>query len=400
MTLHFAFLFHIYQPPTQIAPVLKQIVNESYRPIFETIRKFPLAKISLNINATLTEQLNDYGFNDVINSIGDLAKKGQIEFTGSGKFHPLLPLLPEPEVIRQIKLNNETNKKFFGSYNPRGFFPPEMAVSEEIYRPIREMGFDWIIMSGVANTLPKFPTDFISTHPDTSLKLIFRDDIISNDVGFDKIKKIEHFFRRLRYRQTDKDYYVILALDGETFGHHVKHGIQHFLLPLFRSLEYRDDIQMCTISDIVDMYPKDHPQVPKDSSWSTMEFDITEKNPFPLWLDRRNELHVELYRIIMFATTSVHLAAKYEHSMNDENLKIYKNARNFLDRGLHSCTQWWGSKRPWYSPDMILRGINEILLALINAKRSLPKNAEDVREVFESIMNGVLTSQNKIILAL
>lgn len=400
MTIHFAFLFHIYQPPTQIPPVLKQIANESYRPIFETLRKYPLAKISLNINATLTEQLNDYGFNDIINSIGDLANKGQIEFTGSGKFHPLLPLLPEPEVIRQIKLNNETNKKFFGSYNPRGFFPPEMAVSEEIYGPIRKMGFDWIIMSGIANTLPKFPTDFISIHPETSLKLIFRDDIISNDVGFDKINTIEHFFRRLSYRHIDKDYYVILAMDGETFGHHVKHGIRNFLKPLFQSLEYREDVCMCTISEIIDKFPKENPQVPKDSSWSTMEFDITENNPFPLWLDRRNELHVELYRLIMFATTAVHLSAKYKHSMNMEKKNLYKNARNFLDRGLHSCTQWWGSKRPWYSPDMILRGINEILLALINSKRSLPENAEGVKEVFESIMNGVLTSQNKIIQAL
>jgi alpha-amylase/alpha-mannosidase (GH57 family) len=274
MTIHVAFLFHIYQPPTQIPLVIRQIVNESYRPILETLRTCPLAKITLNINATLTEQLNEYGFNDVINSIGALANKGQIEYTGSGKFHPLLPLLPEPEVIRQIKLNNETNKKFFGNYNPRGFFPPEMAVSEEIYEPIRKMGFDWIIMSGIANTLSTFPTNFISTHSETSLKLIFRDDIISNDVGFDKINTVDNFTRRLSYRNTDTDYYVILAMDGETFGHHVKHGIRNFLKPFFQSLEYRNDIQLCTISEIIDKYPKENPQVPKDSSWSTMDIDI------------------------------------------------------------------------------------------------------------------------------
>jgi len=397
MTIHFAFLLHIYQPPTQIAPVLKQIANESYRPILETLKKYPLARITLNINATLTEQLADYGFTDIINLIIELANRGQIEFTGSGKFHPLLPLLPEPEVIRQIKLNNETNKKFFGNYNPRGFFPPEMAVSEEIYEPIRNMGFDWLIVSGIANTLPEFPTDFISTHPPTSLKLVFRDDLISNDVGFDKINNVDHFASRLKYRNTNKDYYIILAMDGETFGHHVKHGIQNFLKPLFQSLEYRDDIQMRTVSEIIDNYPKLKEQIPKTSSWSTMSFDITQDNPFPLWLDKRNELHVELYRLIMFATTAVHLAAKYEHIMDNEKKEIYKNARNFLDRGLHSCTQWWGSKRPWYSPDMILRGINEILLALINAKRSLPENVEEVRDVFTAIVNGVLKSHNKII---
>ena len=62
MTVYFAFLLHIYQPPVQIAPVVKKIVNESYRPLINALRDNPHAKISLNINATLTEQLDDYGF--------------------------------------------------------------------------------------------------------------------------------------------------------------------------------------------------------------------------------------------------------------------------------------------------------------------------------------------------
>ena len=62
MVVHFAFLFHIYQPPVQIPSVLKQIVNESYRPIINAVKENPKAKITLNINATLTEQLADYGY--------------------------------------------------------------------------------------------------------------------------------------------------------------------------------------------------------------------------------------------------------------------------------------------------------------------------------------------------
>ena len=162
MVVYFSFLFHIYQPPIQIPPVVKQIVNESYRPIVNALRDHPEVKITLNINGTLTEQLNDFGYIDLIEGLSTLGSRGQIEFTGSGKFHPLLPLIPEPEIRRQIELNNETNKKFFGSaYNPRGFFPPEMAVSDEVVSVVREMGFEWIIMSGIANTLPEFPTNII-----------------------------------------------------------------------------------------------------------------------------------------------------------------------------------------------------------------------------------------------
>jgi len=50
MVVHFGFLFHIYQPPVQIPLVIKQIVNESYRPIIKALNDHPEAKITLNIN--------------------------------------------------------------------------------------------------------------------------------------------------------------------------------------------------------------------------------------------------------------------------------------------------------------------------------------------------------------
>jgi hypothetical protein len=86
--------------------------------------------------------------------------------------------------------------------------------------------------------------------------------------------------------------------------------------------------------------------------------------------------------------------------MNQEKKSIFDNARNLLDRGIHSCQQWWASKRPWYSPDMIMRGLNEVLMASINAKRSIPDSIPDIKEAFELIMEDMLKAQNKIILSL
>ena len=400
MVVYFAFLFHIYQPPVQIPIVIKQIVNESYKPIMEALQDHPEAKITLNINGTLTEQLHDFGFDDLIGLITTLASRGQIEFTGSGKFHPLLPLIPEPEIKRQITLNNETNQHFFGKlFNPRGFFPPEMAVSEEVFKTVKKAGFDWIIMSGIANTLPEFPTNHISVLPN-GLKLLFRDDYISIDCAFDKINNVEAFSNRLKYKETSEDMYIILGLDGETFGHHVKHAIKDFLIPLFQALPHRDDVKLCTVSEIVDRFPKGFTQVPRDSSWSTMPYDIASDVPFPLWLDPNNEIHLEQHRFFMYALTLIHLSNKYRESMDDEKKRIFDNARNLLDRGIHSCQQWWASKRPWYSPDMILRGLNEVLMASVNAKRSIPENNPDIKDAMDLIMEDMLKAQNKIILSL
>ncbi len=400
MTVYFSFLFHIYQPPTQIAPVIKQIANESYRPILEGLRNHPSAKITLNINGTLVEQLYDYKFQDIIDGITTLASRHQIELVSSAKFHPLLPLIPQPEILRQIKLNDETNRKFFGEvYKPRGIFPPEMAISEEVLRSVNNLGYDWIIMSGIANILPQFPTTFISRH-ENGVKLLFRDDYISIDCAFDKINTVEAFVNRLKYRNTSEDYYVIIAMDGETFGHHVKHAISNFLIPLFKALPYRNDIQICTISEIIDKFPIGREQHPRASSWSTMPYDIANNIPFPLWFDPNNQIHIEQQRFFMYALTLVHLAFKFRESMDDEKKRILDNARNLLDRGVHSCQQWWASKRPWYSPDMIMRGLNEILMASVNARRSIPDSSPDIKDATELIMIDMLKAHNSIILSL
>ncbi len=400
MVVHFAFLFHIYQPPVQIPPVIRQIAHESYYPIIEALKNYPLAKITLNINGTLTEQLHDFGYDDLIQSVTNLASKGQIEFTGSAKFHPLLPLIPEPEIKRQIILNNETNRHFFGkSYQPKGFFPPEMAISEEVLTCVREKGFEWIILSGIANTLPTFPTNFISNHSN-GLKLIFRDDFISNDCAFNKINNVDAFISRLYYKCTSEDYYVILAMDGETFGHHVKHAITDFLVPLFNALSQRDDIKLCTVSEIINKFPLKESQNPRASSWSTLPYDLAHEVPFPLWFDPSNNIHVEQHRFLMYALTLIHLSSKYREAMDKERKKIFDNARNLLDRGIHSCQQWWASKKPWYSPDMILRGLNEVLMASVNAKRSIPENVPDIKDAMELIMQDMLKAHNKIVLRL
>ncbi|MFW9938297.1 MAG: hypothetical protein ACFFD5_11660 [Candidatus Thorarchaeota archaeon] len=400
MVVHFAFLFHIYQPPVQIPVVIKQIVNESYTPIINSLHNHPEAKITLNINGTLTEQLHDFGYDELIEQIAILAAKGQIEFTGSGKFHPLLPLIPEPEIKRQIKLNNETNRHFFGRiYSPKGFFPPEMAISEEVLDTVKKSGFEWIIMSGIANILPEFPTTYISQDKN-SLNLIFRDDYISIDCAFDKINNVDNFISRLYYKNTSEDYYVILAMDGETFGHHVKHAIKDFLIPLFDNVPNRNDVKICTISEIIEKFPKGPKQTPRASSWSTMPYDLAHDVPFPLWFDPQNEIHIEQHRFFMYALTLIHLAAKYRESMDQEKKDIFDNARNLLDRGIHSCQQWWASARPWYNTDMILRGLNEVLMASVNAKRSIPENVPDIKEAMELIMNDMLKAQNKIILSL
>ena len=149
--IYWAPLLHFYQPPTQLHWVLRKVCNESYRPLVDLFTDLPHARVTININAVLTEMLNDHGFDDVLAGLRELAKRGQVEFTGSGKYHPVLPLIPPTEMERQISHNYKSNKRLLGEvYEPKGFFPPEMCYSRDILKPVADSGHQWIIISGVA----------------------------------------------------------------------------------------------------------------------------------------------------------------------------------------------------------------------------------------------------------
>ena len=149
--LYWAQLLHAYQPPLQLHGVLAKVYEESYLPLLEVFEKHPHAKVTININACLTEMLAQHGYWRAIEGLRELAERGQIEFTGSGKYHPILPLIPHREMERQISQNRKANRYFFGpAYRPQGFFPPEMCYNRDIAEPIAKAGHRWIILSGVA----------------------------------------------------------------------------------------------------------------------------------------------------------------------------------------------------------------------------------------------------------
>ena len=65
--MYWANFLHIYQPPTQKKYWINKIAAESYQKITEGLLKNPNAKVTLNINAILTEHLLDNGWDSIIN---------------------------------------------------------------------------------------------------------------------------------------------------------------------------------------------------------------------------------------------------------------------------------------------------------------------------------------------
>ncbi len=400
--VHLGLLLHFYQPPGQVPGVLRRIVNECYRPLIRVFREHPNARASFNINAVLTEMLDDHGYHDVIEGLAELAASGRVEITGSGKYHPILPLIPQDEAARQIALHNETNARLLGpAYRPRGFFPPEMSWDHSIAPLVAQGGHEWVIMSGIACPVT-WPLDRIHREHAGArdLAVLFRDDLLSNKISF-KSTDVRGFLEDLRaLADPAADRYVVIAMDAETYGHHIPHWEQDFLANLFQTLAETDvaparrtgargtapllAVKPAMLSDLVDRVPAGTTIVPRASSWSTTQDDLSHGNPYPLWRHRGNEIHRLLWRhleqTLALFTMAQGVLAQNGHAGANGDLQA---ARAYLDMALHSDQFWWASRRPHWSVNLVHRGLTMQRDTILNAMRviNLSDAPDEVRGV-------------------
>ncbi|MDD4876014.1 MAG: hypothetical protein PHQ86_02625 [Dehalococcoidales bacterium] len=403
--IYWAQLFHFYQPPTQIPSILKKICDESYRPLIEVLEQYSNAKATVNINGVLIDMLRNCGHTDVLNGLKKLAEKGQIEFTATGKYHPILPLIPPEEIKRQIELNQRTGVSAFGDvYKPNGFFPPEMAYSRAILPAVIEAACKWIIISGIACPI-KWPVDVIHQieHEGKQISVFFRDDIISNKISFQELDA-KNFLENLKNLQNNKEnIYVITAMDAETYGHHIKDWEELFLAEVYEQLEegieiYTTNIQQkkvlatqhanllqdvetaqqvqtVTISQLMEIFKNGAVIDPRPSSWSTSSGDIEMGNPYPLWQDKDNEIHNLLWEHLAICNELCLRAIKIAD--NDESKRFSTISRGLLDRTQHSDPFWWASRRPMWDINLVHMGLIEQWRAIVNAYHAINSSGAD-----------------------
>lgn len=403
MTQYWAPFLHIYQPPTQDGEILKRINTECYEPLLKTIDLHRNAKITLNINSCLIDLLQEYELTETIKLLQKLVKEGRIEIVGTGKYHPIIPLIPEIEALRQISLNEQDHNKFFNlTEKMKGFFPPEMAVSKGTFKLAKQAGYTWAIMSGIAAN-GKWPYDYIQIDKASQLVCFFRDDIMSNLISFNEINAVNFVdWLNTMYRDKKvKDCYAITAMDGETFGHHIKNHETAFLGKAFSLIEDKPNIKIVFLSDLIKLFPQKQVETPKASTWSTSAEDLKENIPYPLWKHPDNQVHKLQYRMLnaLYELMAKVEAIKEANHQNGEFTEHYQTARWFCDQSLHSCWLWWASMRPMWSANMIYKGAHLTILAGLNAQLSIIKAKLQGKEYFnaEQQYNSLIDSNEELL---
>lgn len=300
-----------------------------------------------------------------------------------------MPFLPKSEIIRQIKLNENINQKYFKKVwrpRPKGFFLPEMAYDKKTARIIKDLGYEWIILDEISHSGTFGHISFEKRYtiknlfPNQSKKdlgVIFRNRGMSMIFFGTWLKSIDRFFKSIKNDMRSSKF-LVTAFDGETLGHHRKH-----LIDMWKKILDQKQVKTITCSQYLE-FLKHASKVevdPLDSSWSTSIDDLKKNTPYPLWARPDNELHHLQQQLMGLSIKIVMMAEKSPQ---------YKKARKLLYKVLNSDQLWWASARPWWYPGIIIREKDQFLKISNLLEKETPSNiTEQIQHIADKISHEV-----------
>lgn len=231
-----------------------------------------------------------------------LQESGQIEITMTPFAHPILPLLVSTDLARrampeaplprtfsfpqdaraQVRLGVELYQERFRRA-PRGMWPAEGAVAQEIVGLVGEAGMEWMASDeGVLARslgLGTFDRDGSETVIQADLlyrpwlvqegehrvAILFRDQVISDRIGFaysslpgrqaarDLLSRLENVRQALR--DEPGPHLVTILLDGENAWEHYENDGKEFLNALYEGLSADGAFQTVTPGEFLQQFP-------------------------------------------------------------------------------------------------------------------------------------------------
>jgi alpha-amylase/alpha-mannosidase (GH57 family) len=234
----------------------------------------------------------------------ELMEKGIIEVSLTPFYHPILPLLCDSDIAKvaepnitlpkkrfihpedakvQVEMAVEYYKEKFG-VAPKGMWPSEGSVSEEIIPIIAANGINWIATDEeiLGKSLHKeLGRDSYgnSHHPEIlykpyvvekeghKLNILFRDHTLSDLIGFvyskwdykaaahNFIEKLHNIRKSLGALNQNGEYLVPIILDGENAWEYYHNDGRDFLLYLYERLSKEHLLKFVTVSEAFEKHP-------------------------------------------------------------------------------------------------------------------------------------------------
>jgi len=237
---------HFYQPPRadpftgriprepDAAPYAnwnERITAECYAPLAQAGH---FGRLSFNVGGTLARWLDEHAHAAYERIVA--AERGYQEAHGVGNglaqpvHHTILPLARRRDRICQIRWGIASFTHRFG-HRPEGMWLPEMAVDYETLEIVAAEGIRFIILSEeqVRGDRDAGAGPYWVHLPDDHRIAVFvRDRDFSNALSFGMPDSayVDEWLEEQVERRYRQDGLLLIATDGETFGHHHRQGVR------------------------------------------------------------------------------------------------------------------------------------------------------------------------------
>ncbi|NTU43802.1 MAG: hypothetical protein HGA78_12295 [Nitrospirales bacterium] len=173
------------------------------------------------------------------------------------------------DAIKQIRMGLESFENLFG-YRPKGMWPSEGSVSEDVVKAIRDEGIHWIATDEevLARSLHRGmrshegyltdPEALYRPYTYNDVSIVFRDHKLSDLIGFvysgwDAGKAVDDFMGKLLQIRSslpkDRPFLVPIILDGENAWEYYRNDGRDFLRGLYQALSNDGRFRAVTISE-------------------------------------------------------------------------------------------------------------------------------------------------------
>jgi alpha-amylase/alpha-mannosidase (GH57 family) len=267
-----------------------RILNEKGE-IAEIVNNY--AHMSFNFGPTLLSWIEEKQ-PKVYQSILQADEESKQRFGGHGSAvaqgynHMILPLANHRDKVTQVKWGMADFEHRF-KRKPEGMWLPETAVNTETLEVLAENGIrftilaprqakrvrrkggrKWIDVSG--DRIDPSRPYLVQLPSRKSIHVFFYDGPISQAVAFEGLlDNGERFAERLMSGFSDTRTWtqlVHIATDGESYGHHHKHGEMALSYALKR-IDAEKETQLTNYGQFLERFPADHfSEIVEDSSWS------------------------------------------------------------------------------------------------------------------------------------
>lgn len=345
-----AIVLHFYQPPVQDLRVTKQVVESSYIPVLELLETHPNVCVTLNISACLLKQLNKLKKQTFFEKLKLLHGRGQIELLNGPATHPVIPLISKRSLERQFNKTGWVYKDLLGLDLGRGIFPPELAMDINSVEEMKKYG-DYMLIdeTGLEN---KYSGEGLISTPVmvsvSGMKAFVNNRIICDILrSYTKVlsgKKLSEWI----CSRTSENQTIVSVNDVEAFGHHYEERLMA-LKELFEGGMF----EFVKLGQIV--APDAEEVKYTETSWQNLPEDKLRQGAFWLWRNSGNHLQNSYWE----------LAEIVEKIYNQENGHtegfVRDAASEHLDMGISSCYAYWLSNWPWWHPDLVEKGVEQLI---------------------------------------